>query len=285
MKGLESPIKACPNPPGNLGFSNSVTINLNLSKILSFFEGKNLKFSKFFLSSKNPLFFFGLSFKNRFNKINLLISHIKNVVPSSTIFILEEHCNSVGLELLNIKSLCKKDIIDSEILISINLKDTLFIRNFLKSNRFMESFSFNSYIPEKVFEYDMVIPISNHYETEGTFINLEGRPQRNMKLDTKSSFVRSIKNIFLAIKTNTRTNFSFLNYIEEIIENPKCFNLLENKFITFKNVSSHNIVTKLSFYPLQSALEDFYTKDLFCKKSLIMLKRSQEIRNSFNNFQ
>ena len=106
-----------------------------------------------------------------------------------------------------------------------------------------------------------------------------------MKLDTKSSFVRSIKNIFLAIKTNTRTNFSFLNYIEEIVEDPKYFNFTKNKFVNFNNSKFYfNLSTRISFYPLKSSVEDFYMKDSLSKKSLIMSERSQETRKLLTNF-
>jgi NADH-quinone oxidoreductase subunit G len=260
-------------------------VNLNLSKILSFFEGKNFKLSKFFLISKDPLFFFGSSFKNRFSKVNLLVSHLKKFMPSSVIFMLEESSNSSGLRLMNIKSLNNKDFDNSEILISINLKDVLFSRNFLNPDKIVESFWLNLHTPEIAFKYDMVVPVNSYYETGGTFVNLEGRPQKTMRLGSKTGFLRSVKSIFTAIKNDAiETQKSFLNYVKEITEDSKQFSLLKNNFVGFNNAPSINLVSKINLYPSKSSIEDFYTKDLLCKKSLTMLARSQEIRKSLTNF-
>ena len=273
----------------NLGLNSKLNlpaeyINLNMSNIVDFFEGKNFKLAKLFLIAKNPLFFFGLSFKNRFGK-NVFTSHLKKFMPSSIIFILEESCNSSGLQLMNIKPLSNKDIDVSETLISINLKSILFARSFLNLNKTIESSWFGPHIPTIPFKYDMAISTNSCFEIEGTFLNLESRPQKTIKLGNKTSFIRSIKNIFLAIKEDIKKSSDFLNYIEEIVEDPKYFNLTKNKFVNFNNNKLYfSSLTRISFYPLKSSMEDFYMNDSLSKKSLTMSERSQETRKLFTNF-
>jgi hypothetical protein len=258
-------------------------INLNASEILTFFEGKNTKLSKFFLMSKNPLFLFGSSFKNRFFKLNLLFLHLKKYMSSSILFSIEENCNSAGLRLMNIKSLSTKDFVNSEILILINLEENL-VTGAVNTLKISESFWFDSYVPEIALKYDMIIPINNHYKTGGTFLNLENRPQNAMKLDTNISTLRSISSIFKAVKNTTTNSALFLRYAKENAESIKYFNVLENRFTNLYSVTSKNSAIKVDFYPLKAQIEDYYTKNSSCKKSLTMLNRSQETRNFFTNF-
>jgi hypothetical protein len=258
-------------------------INLNGSEVLTFFEGKNTKLSKLFLISKSPLFLFGSSFKNRFIKFNLLLLHLKDYMPSSILFLLEENCNSAGLRLMNIKSLNAKDFINSEILISINLEESLFAGaiNTLKTS---ESFWFNSYVPEIALKYDMIVPINSHYEIGGTFLNLENRPQNAVKLDTNMNTLKSISSVFTAIKNNTINSSLFLRYVKENAENAKYFNVLENRFTNLYNTTNQNSIMKIDLYPSKASVEDYYTKNSSCKKSLTMINRSQETRSFLNNF-
>jgi NADH dehydrogenase/NADH:ubiquinone oxidoreductase subunit G len=197
--------------------------------------------------------------------------------------VLEENCNSSGVSLINVKSFSNKDLQNSEILISINLKENFFVRA-IKPSKVIESFWFNFYISETALKYDMILSANNHYETGGTFLNLESRPQKAMKLDTNSLSLRSIKSVFKAIKKKALNSASFLRYTKEIAQNAKYFNYLENKFTHFRNKLDYNLVMKINSYPAKASIEDYYTKDFSCKKSLTMTKKSQETRNFFTNF-
>jgi hypothetical protein len=258
-------------------------INLNASEILTFSEGKDTKLCKFFLISKNPLFIFGTSFKNRFTKSCLLVTHFKKFMPSSIFFLLEENCNSSGFCLMNIKSLSKSDLRNTEVLISVDLKENLFVKS-VNLSKIVELFCFNLHIAEVAFGYDVAIPINDNCEIGGTFLNLENRPQKAMQISTNSGSLRSAKNIFTAILEKSIGSSFFLRYIEEFVENIKLFNDLENYFTRIVTKISLNLVTKMDFYPLKALVEDYYTKDVLCKKSLTMLKKSQETRKFFINF-
>ena len=269
-----------------LNSSSSLTteyINLNASEILAFIEGKSTKLSKILIAFQNPFFLFGPSFKNRFAKSSKLVSHLKNLMPTSLFFVLEENCNSSGASLMSVKSFNNKDLQNSEILISINLKENLFAKA-IKPSKVTESFWFNFYVSETALKYDIMLPVSNNYETGGTFLNLESRPQKAMKLDTEFQSLRSIKSVFKAIKNEALSSASFLRYIKEIAENAKYFNDLENKFTRFCNKLDYNLIIRVDSYPSKASIEDYYTKDSYCKKSLIMTRRSQETRSLFTNF-
>lgn len=271
-----------------LNFNSSLPsefINLNFSKVIDFFEGKSPILSKLFLVSKNPLLFLGSNLKNRFSGTNTFIAYLKKFAPSSIIFVLEESCNSSGLRLINIKSLCNRDFTSSEVLVSINLKDTVFVRSFLNLDEMTESFSFSPHVLDATSNFDLIVPIKSEYEIEGTFINLEGRPQRTMRLESKTNFVRSAQNIFAAIKNSAAVFPKFLNYVEELSECFKSFSFVENKFMNWnKNSLQIFLIAKASLYPAKSLTEDFYTKNAFCNRSLTMLERSQETRASSTNF-
>jgi hypothetical protein len=258
-------------------------INLNATEILTFFEGKNTKLSKFFLMSKNPLLLFGSSFKNRFVKFNLLILHLKKYMPSSIFFLLEENCNSTGLRLMNIKSLNIKDFVNSEIIISVNLEENIFTGG-ISTLRLSELFLFDSHASRTALKYDMIIPVNNHYETGGTFLNLENRPQNAMKLDTNINTLKSISSIFTAIRNTAINSALFLRYVKENAENAKYFNILENRFTNIYGATNQNSIMKIDLYPSKASIEDFYTKNSSCKKSLTMLNKSQETRNFLTNF-
>jgi hypothetical protein len=271
-----------------LNFSSNLPsefVNLNFSKIINFFEGKSPKLSKLFLGSNNPIIFFGSNLKGRFGKTNTLKTYLKKLMPSSIIFILEESCNSAGLHLVNIKSLCSQDSKNSEVLVSINLKDTLLIRSFIDLNKVVESFLFSPHVSDVVFDFDLTVPMKSCYEIEGTFMNLEGRPQKAMRLDSRTNFARSVPNIFSAIGNNVVSLPNYLNFIGEFSENAKYFSSMENKFMNWDERSSRPyLITKTSLYPAKSLVEDFYMKNAFSKKSLTMLERSQETRASSTNF-
>jgi hypothetical protein len=258
-------------------------INLNASEVLTFLEGKNTKLSKFFLIAKNPLFLFGSGFKNRFVKINLLLLHLKEFMPSSIYFLLEEDCNSAGLRLMNIKSLNAKDLINSEVLISINLEKNM-IAGTISTLKISESFLFDSHVPETALKYDIIIPVNNHYEIGGTFLNLENRPQKAVKLDSNVNTVKPISNIFTAIKNTAINSAFFLKYVKENVEKAKYFNILENRFTNLYSATSKNSVMRIELYPPKASVEDYYTKNSLCKKSITMLNRSQEIRSFYTNF-
>ena len=256
-------------------------INLNLSKIINTFEGKRLDVSKMFLTTKSPMIFIGESLIKRFSKLNTLLSFFKKFMPSTKIFCIKGLCNSSGIDFLNIKALCKKDIQKDEILFAINLSDNISSRRLLFKSK--KKFLFDSYGSQLAEMCDYIIPTANSFETEGTYINLENRPQKSLQILSQINQTRSVNNIFNTIGVAFEKS-SFLDYINEIVDNSKIFYSIKNLLITNVTLQRVTNQSQVSFYPTKSSFEDFYLKSRNCKNSLTMLKCSQEKRKNTNNF-
>ena len=148
--------------------------------------------------------------------------------------------------------------------------------------------SFGSKIATKA---DILIPTLTPFESENTFINLEERSQKTLKSLPGIGDSRDVKKILVSLypeikKSQVSLNSNCYEFFNEIINNPKVFKNLSNKFSTenlfeSKYVDQKNLVSK---YPLKSSLEDFYRSNVFTKNSLTMAQCSQENRKGFNNF-
>jgi NADH-quinone oxidoreductase chain G len=264
-------------------------VNLNLSKILEIFEGKS-NVSKLILMNESPLFFVGDSFSKRLFGNFSIISLIKKVAPSSIVVDIKKSSNSTGINFLGFKNINKNCIKNSDICIAINLDDTIVLRKLFEgtSSKLVWLSSFGSKMATKA---DILIPTLTPFESENTFINLEERSQKTLKSLPGIGDSRDVKKILVSLypeikKSQVSLNSTCYEFFDEIINNPKVFKNLSNKFSTenlfeSKYVDQKNLVSK---YPLKSSLEDFYRSNVFTKNSLTMAQCSQENRKGFNNF-
>ena len=263
-------------------------VNLNVSSMLSAFEGKGSYLSKLFIAEKFPLFFVGESLKKRMSNFFSVVSLLKNIMPSAVVLVVGLSCNSYLSSLMNVKSLNRRSVSKTEVLFMISLDDIIIVRYLFYMKKKLTSFWFNTHNSQLTFKNDFIIPVTSLLETEGIFLNLEGRPQKTFKTSAKVnhwSGVRSTNLIFRGIKSDY-VQSNFLSYIFEIVKTPKFFSSMEH---TFSNLRSRllyvaNLHANVSFYPMKSSIEDFYTKGLFCKKSPTMLKCSQNTRKQATNF-
>ena len=264
-------------------------VNLNLNKILEIFEGKS-NVSKLILMNESPLFFVGESFSKRLFGNFSIISLIKKIAPSSVLVDIKKSSNSTGVNFLGFKNINKNCINNSDICIAINLDDTIMIRKLFEgtSSKLVWLSSFGSKIATKA---DILIPTLTPFESENTFINLEERSQKTLKSLLGIGDSRDVKKILVSLypeikKSQVSLNSNCYEFFNEIINNPKVFKNLSNKFsnenlFESKYVGQKNLVSK---YPLKSSLEDFYRSNVFTKNSLTMAQCSQENRKGFNNF-
>ena len=259
-------------------------INLNLSKLMNIFEGKIKNISKIFLSIKSPMIFVGENINKRFSNPNFLFSFIKKIMPTAKIFSIKDSCNASGVELLSIKALSRKDILDSEAIFAINLEDSILSRSIL-NNGSKQSFWFNTHGSQLGTKCNYIVPTTTSFETEGIFLNLENRPQKNLKTLAGINEMRSIGNIFKALGKNDYTFSKSLEYILEFVDTSKYFSLVKNIFANKSLLDNKKIIfSKVSLYPIKLAVEDYYTKGKYTKNSLTMLKCSQEVRKNLTNF-
>jgi NADH-quinone oxidoreductase chain G len=271
-----------------LNFNSNLPIefvNLGTSNLLKIFEGKMLQFSKFFFKERASLFFISDNLKKRFRRSGLLLLFIKKLMPSSIVVTIEKSCNSSGAALLNIKSLNRRDVLVSEILMGINLNDNISLRtNFYRYTKAL-IFWFSSHSSQisTSRKNKFIIPITSTFESEGTFLNLEDRPQRCLKTFSSVYESRHVNDIFRAIGINS-DQFKFLNFIYEILKMPQLFFSLKSKLVNVCHNTQKNSRTLVSLYPIKSSSEDFYTSGSFNKESSTMQRCSRQLRKSSTNF-
>ena len=257
-------------------------VNLSLSNLLRVFEGKVTHLSKAFLT-KSPIILIGESLSRRVTNINSLLSFIKKkIMPSAILLNIKEACNSSGVELLNIKALDRKATLEADAFFLINLNDNILVRTFLSESLDKDILWFNTHGSQVANKATYLIPSTTSFETESVFLNLESRPQRQLKVLSEVGQMRSIKNIFNGVK-ETYVSSGFLSYIYEQIENTRCFSAIRGNLFN-KTSYDFNQVSQVSLYPIKPSIEDFYVKNKFCKNSLTMLQCSKQNRDESSNF-
>ena len=72
------------------------------------------------------------------NPVNNFIAIVKSIMPTSIILIVESSCNSRGTQLMNLKSLTKRDINFTDAIIFINMDDTFSTRSAIEESEIEE---------------------------------------------------------------------------------------------------------------------------------------------------
>lgn len=262
--------------------------NLNLSKTLEIFEGKNSFLSKILISFQNPILLFGNSFRKRFLNFVTLFTTLKKVVPTAIILDLKSSCNSSGIEMLGIKNVSARDFLNSDAMFAINLNDVVHLRKNLYSYK-KPIFWFNTHGSELAKKKStFIIPTATAFEEEGIFHNLENRPQKSLKTLSLIGDTRSVKDIvktFNVQEIEQKREASF-DYVLEIIQVSKLFTSLKNKILNHKNakVSIKENKSIISLYPLKSTIENFYVTNKFTRYSPLMVDCSKETIKKATNF-
>lgn len=270
------------------GFGSPFVANIPLEfvvvatpSILQFIEGKS-SFSLKYVSRKAPLFFVGESFTKRFEPISMIIQLIRFRMPTAIVITIHSYCNSKGISLLGIKRVSKRDVYIADIIVFVNLDDTFLVRSTFENLKSKVSYWLNSHYSEVANECDYVLPTKSLFEADGTYINLENRPQKTFRYsyrnDYRAAGSRSISNIFKGIKGSLPCRS--LRYIEETVEDSKLFSMSKTLFSVSDTKAILQINAKVSQYPMISLIEDFYTKGCLLKNSLTMLRCSQDVRKS-----
>jgi len=263
-------------------------VNLNIENFLKFVEGKNLSLSNLLIKDSSPLFIISENLYKRFNGKNTLIKLLKKIAPTSVIYNINKYSNLEGNLFLGIKPLSTVDLQSTTTLFGIQLDDLISFRRKL-SNFNKRLILINSHGSNLTNKANIAVPCLTSFEEEGIYINVENRAQKALKIFSKVDNARSLKQIFLTLNKmfKKEINFSnFLKYKYEMIENASLLNSTSKKFSSMSICNSNNYssIYDYSMYPIKSSNEDFYRSNNFSKKSIIMNKCSQEIRNLSNNF-
>jgi NADH-quinone oxidoreductase chain G len=259
-------------------------VNLNLSKILNIFEGKNFFLSKLLISSHNPVILMGEHLHKRVLGVDSLIQYIRSKITSVKIIQIKAFCNSAVQNYLNIKSLNSQILQKDSTFIVVNLDDIVSLRKFFyKKNKNL--IWLNSHGSNMALEADLIIPVLTSFENEEIFLNLEERPQKTNRTFSTFFNAQSVKNIFRSIfnlnEKQLSNKVNSFNYLLEIISLGTKFNSLNH--ILTPNFGAHEII-RINNYPIKSNIEDFYLSNKFTKNSLIMNQCSQLVRKSSSNF-
>jgi NADH dehydrogenase/NADH:ubiquinone oxidoreductase subunit G len=204
-------------------------------------------------------------------------------MPTAVLLNIKESCNSSGAELLNLKALSKNDLLKAEVLVAVNLDDTLLVRRILSQASTKMVMWLNTHGSQLGAKTDYIVPTTTAFEGEGIYLNLENRPQKSLKTLPGINDMRSVSSIFNAIGANYKLS-TFLDYIAETVDNSKYFSSVKHLLISSITAKDLKCVSKVSLYPSKPSVEDFFLKGRISKNSLTMLECSQEMRKNMTNF-
>jgi len=260
---------------------STIFLNLNILNLLNTFEGKTF-LSRNLILFKNPLIVIGESLNRRIESFD---NFIKKLIPSALVLNIELNSNSCGANLLGTQSFFKKDIKEIDAVFAINLDDTIRIRKHLccLKKKTTKTFWYNSHGSKLATKLDFIVPSPSFFEQQGTFLNLEKRPQKALKVFNSSSNSLSIQNLFASLAYKNIFFSTSFNFIKEISDYPDKFNFFSSHSF-LKNSNIYIFDRLISYYPLKTSFEDFYLTNGFTKNSLIMAECSQEIRKNFRTF-
>jgi NADH-quinone oxidoreductase subunit G len=265
----------------------SAFINLNPIRMLSAFEGKVVEISRKVICSENPLLIIGASVNERIKKLPTFVEQIKKLIPQMSILRIGSTSNTNGLDFVNIKTLSYNEITRSDVLICLNLEDNVLVRKIVAatSSTNVKTIWINTHASQLAAKCDVILPVKTDFEQEGSFINLEGRPQKTKKVFDVFYNTRSLQNVIAGIFciNVSASELNPLKFIEEITQHKDKFDKTQRMFIQSISYDSLSTVI-ISKYPSKFILENFYSSSKMTKNSNTMLKCSQGIRKSSNNF-
>lgn len=262
-------------------------INFNIFSVLNFISGKNSLLCYTLYYFHNPLILFNSNFFV-FENINLLKNLFLKINNSSIVLDIKSFSNSIGTDLLNIKTLNTNDFTKSKsINFYIGLEDSILLRKKALKNLNQNNIWLNSHKSELAFKSNIIVPIESDFEKQGSFINLEGRSQKAFKI-VKNAYAKNINDVlecFLKIDQKSFYNESrFMNPEFENIKNSFLFDSLKVNF--YKSIELKYFYRNSSFcnYSFKSFNEDFYVMNNFTKNSNTMSQCSRHLRKNSTNF-
>jgi len=259
-------------------------LNLSFAYIIKSITGKLKVLSDSIAESVFPLILVGTSLKNKVSDLESLKSAIQHLIPNSVVMYLGLKANTEGLHFFKFNKINGKTLFSSnEISFFIKTENNLNVRKCvnIKNNKVLWYNTHYSSISKNV---SYIIPASSPFEYEGTYINLEHRPQKTSKIVEISG---ACKNFLSTLKCFLNLDDIFMTkayaYIKEQAENKSKYDLLidlkENLLFSLQ----HFIFLvfqkfKMSKYPIAQILKNFYSTDIFAKNSYNMIKCITEKR-------
>lgn len=260
-------------------FKNTIPTNFISLTPISFkkiCEGKTI-FQQIISYYKAPFFFFGKNFLTRFN-LNVIVDSVIKINKKSFFLTIDSTPNLIATSTLNFKSLNKKDIIWSDVILALSLEDTYNIRKIIKTKNKYILWA-NTHGNSLAENSNVILPINTFLESTQSFVNAEGREQETKKILVGINSKLSISNLIKVI-FSSNYNFNNIKLIKSLFLNPVI--VKNKKFNNLIQLKNNNLM--LNIYPIKSNIEDFYLSNIFTKSSSIMGQSSQVNRKNSTNF-
>jgi NADH-quinone oxidoreductase chain G len=276
-------------------------VNFDIKKLISFFKGKSSLLSFYLLKAKNPVFFFGCSLLEKGFSISFLKNLVKSINPSLIFISINSNPNSTAFSIFNIKHVSTNDLILKNSLFFFNCGNNIFLQKiFSRVKNLSDVFWFNCFSLPFNIKKGYQIPTSTIFEENGTFLNIESRPQKAYKVfqpNTNKIIVYNfLKLLFSKISHYNSVhinNRNILNknffFFKELLENENQF--IKSADILYLTFLKKNILNKIFFdhlninnYPIKAKINDLYKSNWITRNSKNLLLASQASQKKFNNF-
>ena len=280
----------------SLGIAHDLTYKTNIlgisaDTLLRIAEGKHF-LCKALKKSRNPLIFYSASLAERmdFSGLESIIKSLNKwskVINSNSngFCFLNQESNQVGAFNLGLKQIDILKLKTQKLCFLIgNFKEEDL--NFLKSSFNSQSkiISLSSNGTSFLKESSIILPLTNFFEYEDVFMNIEGTVQKANRAVLSNSLNKNVLDIFFLIKSNLSRKIlpksnSFGKEIFFFISKTE----LDLSFFCLNKKTSldSSLISKYPFYPY---VTDFYTAGSLSEFSKVMAKCSFFYRYHFNNF-
>ena len=266
-------------------------VNLNTSNMFSFLNGKINHFGISVANSSNSLLFIGESLKDRISNIQNFKKILSTYIPTLSIIFLGLKGNSEALNFFKFKQLNFDKSFENNVNFFVRNEDNVLVRKFFMFNK-NTNIWYNTHGSELSKKSQFVLPSKSHFEKEQIYINLENRPQKTLKALEISKGCKDLTSIllsssFFSSSINPKISPNCFQHVYELAKDSYKFDNLKNTKKEFTNhltqMTSFRKI-KISKYPLNQKIKNFYLTDTFSQNSKIMQACSNELISNFSNF-
>lgn len=266
-------------------------VNLNTSNMFSFLNGKINHFGISVANSSNSLLFIGESLKDRISNIQNFKKILSTYIPTLSIIFLGLKGNSEALNFFKFKQLNFDKSFENNVNFFVRNEDNVLVRKFFMFNK-NTNIWYNTHGSELSKKSQFVLPSKSHFEKEQIYINLENRPQKTLKALEISKGCKDLTSIllsssFFSSSINPKFSPNCFQHVYELARDSYKFEDLKNTKKEFTNhltqMTSFRKI-KISKYPLNQKIKNFYLTDTFSQNSKIMQACSNELISNFSNF-
>jgi NADH dehydrogenase/NADH:ubiquinone oxidoreductase subunit G len=252
-------------------------------------EGKSFYLSRNLIEELNPLFVTGTSLLQRGLNLKSIELYLKEKNPSFNFLTTYLYSNSLGALFYNLKPLSSKELLNSELLFFVNNKENVFLRkNVFFKKSFISINWLNTHACDILNQKNHIqLLTKNIFEDNGTYINLEFRPQKTQAVFINKSSL-SVKHFFIRLFESpidsSKKHNEFLREILFYVNKFQYINKHTYINLTQKKEFLYTFTKKISLYPFKPQFNDFYVTNFFTTYSKNMVSASRELRSYNLNF-